>query len=415
RHGDDWIFLTLLGIIMALLSFVMDILIERFHIARIWLYNMSSPNVYLQYFSWMIAPLILVLFSTGFTRIVSPQAIGSGIPEIKTIMRGVSMNEYLTFNTLLAKVIGLSTAVGSGLPIGKEGPFVHVASISAFLLAKLFPTFKLDFKNSTCNTEILAAACAVGVACTFAAPIGGVLFSIEVTASYFAVRNYWRGFYSAVCGAIVFRLLAIWFDDESTLTALFQTNLRQDVPFDPMEIVSFSIVGLALCGIGGSLLICAHKNLSLFISKKLEIANFIKDYCLVYPFFATFVMMSLLFPPGSGMFMVGLLTNNDAVNELFSNVTWLTRDADTYEEDRLLKLWRGPFNNVFLTLFIFIVTRFWMCVVSTSLPVPSGIFMPSFTLGAACGRLIGEILAWLFPNGIGGDMVVPGGYAIVGA
>jgi chloride channel 2 len=61
---------------------------------------------------------------------------------------------------------------------------------------------------------MLAAACAVGVACTFAAPIGGVLFSIEVTATYFAVRNYWRGFYSAVCGAFVFRLLAIWFQDE---------------------------------------------------------------------------------------------------------------------------------------------------------------------------------------------------------
>ena len=28
--------------------------------------------------------------------------------------------------------------------------------------------------------EMLAAACAVGVSCTFAAPIGGVLFSIEV-------------------------------------------------------------------------------------------------------------------------------------------------------------------------------------------------------------------------------------------
>jgi Voltage gated chloride channel len=42
----------------------------------------------------------------------------------------------------------------------------------------------------------------------------GVLFSIEVTATYFAVRNYWRGFYSAVCGAIMFRFLAIWFHDE---------------------------------------------------------------------------------------------------------------------------------------------------------------------------------------------------------
>ena len=41
----------------------------------------------------------------------------------------------------------------------------------------------------------------------------GVLFSIEVTATFFAVRNYWRGFYAAVCGALVFRLLDFWFKE----------------------------------------------------------------------------------------------------------------------------------------------------------------------------------------------------------
>jgi hypothetical protein len=36
-------------------------------------------------------------YSAGFTHIVSPQAIGSGLPELKTIMRGVLLPEYLTF------------------------------------------------------------------------------------------------------------------------------------------------------------------------------------------------------------------------------------------------------------------------------------------------------------------------------
>jgi chloride channel 2 len=35
--------------------------------------------------------------------------------------------------------------------------------------------------------------------------------------------------------------------------------------------------------------------------------------------------------------------------------------------------------------------------------------------GAAVGRLSGEVMAFLFPNGIGGEHIVPGGYAIVGA
>jgi hypothetical protein len=46
--------------------------------------------------------------------------------------------------------------------------------------------------------------------------IAGVLFSIEVTSLYFAVRNYWRGFFAAVFGAAVFRLLAVWFAKEGT-------------------------------------------------------------------------------------------------------------------------------------------------------------------------------------------------------
>ena len=38
-----------------------------------------------------------------------------------------------------------------------------------------------------------------------------------------------------------------------------------------------------------------------------------------------------------------------------------------------------------------------------------------FRAGAAFGRLIGESMAVWFPEGLGGRLVVPGGYAIVGA
>ena len=63
--------------------------------------------------------------------------------------------------------------------------------------------------------------------------LGGVLFSIEVTSVYFAVRNYWRGFFAAVIGAIVFRLLSIWFEDEETIIAVFRTTFPIEFPYDP--------------------------------------------------------------------------------------------------------------------------------------------------------------------------------------
>ena len=129
----------------------------------------------------------------------------------------------------------------------------------------------------------------------------GVLFSIEVTATYFAVRNYWRGFFAAVCGAFMFRLLSVFDNDEGmddfccclarepavcvsyqgnisickmpimhfqqfwgtakclfliifttmlflflateTVTALFKTNFNVDFPFDVEEFIAFALIG----------------------------------------------------------------------------------------------------------------------------------------------------------------------------
>lgn len=49
---------------------------------------------------------------------------------------------------------------------------------------------------------------------TVSLPLTGVLFSIEVTSTFFAVRNYWRGFFAATFSAFIFRVLAVWNRDE---------------------------------------------------------------------------------------------------------------------------------------------------------------------------------------------------------
>ncbi|KAI2656515.1 Chloride channel protein 2 [Labeo rohita] len=241
RVGEDWIFLILLGLVMALVSFVMDFCIALLLQAQKWMYGGLDSNVILQYLAWVTYPVVLISFSAGFTHIVAPQAAGSGIPEMKTILRGVVLKEYLTLKTFVAKVVGLTCALGSGLPLGKEGPFVHIASLCAALLCKFMSFFGGIYENESRNTEMLAAACAVGVGCCFAAPIGGVLFSIEVTSTFFAVRNYWRGFFAATFSAFIFRVLAVWNRDEETITALFKTRFRLDFPFDLQELPAFAL------------------------------------------------------------------------------------------------------------------------------------------------------------------------------
>ncbi|XP_012233743.1 chloride channel protein 2 isoform X5 [Linepithema humile] len=417
RLGEDWIFLALLGIIMALISYAMDRGISMCNNARIWLYQDLSTHPALKYLAWVSLPVCLILFSAGFVHIIAPQSIGSGIPEMKTILRGVALKEYLTFRTLIAKVIGLTATLGSGLPLGKEGPFVHIASIVATLLSKLVTSFQGIYENESRNCEMLAAACAVGVASCFAAPIGGVLFSIEVTTVYFAVRNYWRGFFAAVCGATMFRLLAIWFQREETITAMFATSFTMDFPFDPQELFVFALIGVG-SGLLGAFYVWLHRQYVIFMRKNKSMNSFLQKNRFLYPGIVSLMVSSVSFPLGLGQFMAGDLNTHDQVHGLFTNFTW-TKEHLGAEEMNIVKHWSTPYTDVFSGLLSFVLVTFIFSIISSTVPVPSGIFIPVFKIGAALGRAVGEAMALWFPNGVryGGVItpIIPGGYATVGA
>ncbi|XP_029039007.2 chloride channel protein 2 isoform X2 [Osmia bicornis bicornis] len=417
RLGEDWVFLALLGVIMALISYAMDRGISMCNNARIWLYQDLTHHPALQYLAWVSLPVCLILFSAGFVHIVAPQSIGSGIPEMKTILRGVALKEYLTFRTLVAKVIGLTATLGSGLPLGKEGPFVHIASIVATLLSKLVTSFQGIYENESRNCEMLAAACAVGVAACFAAPIGGVLFSIEVTTVYFAVRNYWRGFFAAVCGATMFRLLAIWFQREETITAMFATNFTMDFPFDPQELFVFALIGVG-SGLCGAFYVWLHRQYVIFMRKNKSMNSFLQKNRFLYPGIVSLLVSSISFPLGLGQFMAGDLNTHDQVYGLFTNFTW-TKEELGVEEMNIVKHWSTAYTDVFIGLLGFGTFTFIFSIISSTVPVPSGIFIPVFKIGAALGRAVGEAMALWFPTGVryGGIItpIVPGGYATVGA
>ncbi|XP_010877684.1 chloride channel protein 2 isoform X2 [Esox lucius] len=419
RVGEDWIFLILLGLFMALVSWVMDYAIAICLEAQKWMYGGLESNVFLQYLAWVTYPVVLITFSAGFTQILAPQAVGSGIPEMKTILRGVVLKEYLTFKTFVAKVIGLTCALGSGMPLGKEGPFVHIASLCAALLSKFMSLFGGIYENESRNIEMLAAACAVGVGCCFAAPIGGVLFSIEVTSTFFAVRNYWRGFFAATFSAFIFRVLAVWNRDEETITALFKTRFRLDFPFDLQELPAFAVIGIA-SGFAGALFVYLNRLIVQFIRKQKTINKFLMKKRLLYPALVTLLVSTLTFPPGFGQFMAGKLTQKESLVTFFDNQTWTKQGiAKEFDYTDNSQAWKNPQVNVFVTLVVFIVMKFWMSALATTIPVPCGAFMPVFVIGAAFGRLVGESMAAWFPDGIHSDgtiyPIVPGGYAVVGA
>ena len=104
-----------------------------------------------------------------------------------------------------------------------------------------------------------------------------------------------------------------------------------------------------------------------------------------------------------------------------SNFSWYKNLSNTsVEEYDTIKHWQDPvFQSIFFTLSLYAVYNFLASILALTLPVPSGVVIPTFKIGAAMGRIVGEVMCILFPLGLAslspGSQIMPGLYATVGA
>lgn len=120
-------------------------------------------------------------------------------------MSGITIFRYLSVRTLLAKMFGFITAKLAGMSLGRDGPFVHMSTCVAQKLAKLSWFSDID-KNQALKKTMFASAVAAGMTVTFGAPMGAVMFSIEVSSTYYMVSNLFKGFFCATFAIIMFNL-----------------------------------------------------------------------------------------------------------------------------------------------------------------------------------------------------------------
>ncbi|VDD94311.1 unnamed protein product [Enterobius vermicularis] len=423
---EDWCLSGLLGIITAVLSVGMDVLIEQLQHLHVYLYDKAVLiSDYLALFQWLAHEILLTFFAAAACYFLSKQAVGSGIPEVKVIMHGMKMKNYLTVKTLAAKMTGLTLAMGSGLPIGKEGPFVHIGAIVATLLSKLTHScqYSAFFSNEGRETELLSSGCAVGIACTFSAPIGAVLYAIESTSKYFAVKNYWRSFLAATCSAIVFRFANFFVTAEQsgTITAFYQTSFPTE-SFLIEELLAFALLGL-ISGLAAALFIFTHRRISLFRQKNKIFKMIFRKNFFTFTIFMAAVVAILTYPKGFGLYIAGKLTFRETMADFFNNCTLFTHNITSVHScpESLLAHWTNGESgglSIFLSLTCYLITYFFLVAICISISVPAGVFVPSFIIGACGGRLMGEAMAYVFPSGlrgVGGPLIYPGLYAVVGA
>ncbi|XP_069893957.1 chloride channel protein ClC-Ka-like [Dipodomys merriami] len=427
RVDEDWYFLAILGVLMALISYAMNFAIGRVVRAHMWLYGEIGDSHLLRYLSWTVYPVALLSFSSGFSQSITPFSGGSGLPELKTILSGVILENYLDIKNFGAKVAGLSCtlATGSTVFLGKVGPFVHLSVMIAAYLGRVRTRTIGESENKSKQHEMLVAAAAVGVATVFAAPFSGVLFSIEVMSSHFTVWNYWRGFFAATCGAFTFRLLAVFNSEQETITSIYKTSFPVDVPFDLPEIFFFVALG-AICGVLSCVYLFCQRTFLGFIKTNRFTSKLLATSKPLYAALGALILASITYPPGVGRFMASRLSMRQHLDTLFDNNSWalMTRNSSPPwpaepDPQNLWFEWYHPRFTIFGTLAFFLVMKFWMLILVSTIPMPAGFFMPVFIMGAAIGRLLGEALSLAFPEGIvaGGviNPIMPGGYALAGA
>ena len=102
---------------------------------------------------------------------IAPAAKGSGVSQIMGFLRHkkVPMNIRVGLVKLISGII----AIGSGFPLGPEGPSVQMGGSVAWQMAKWLKA------PTAFRRVIVAAGGGAGIAAVFSAPLGGFVYAIE--------------------------------------------------------------------------------------------------------------------------------------------------------------------------------------------------------------------------------------------
>lgn len=185
-------------------------------------------------------------------------AAGSGVAEVRVILSGFVLHGFLGLKTLVIKSVSLIISVASGLSLGKEGPYVHIATCIGNICCRMFSKYD---QNDAKRREVLSAAAAAGVVVAFGAPIGGVLFGLEEVAYFFPAKTLFRTFFCCIVAALSLKFLNPYGTHKIVLF-----EVRYKIDWEWFELGGFILVGI-LGGAAGALFIKASRRWALSFRK----------------------------------------------------------------------------------------------------------------------------------------------------
>ena len=146
----------------------------------------------------LILPILGLVLVSAIVKRFAPEAKGHGVPEV---MAAIAENgSIIRLRVVFVKALSSALCIASGGSVGREGPIVQIGSAfgSAFGQYLGLPERYLRL--------LVACGAGAGIAATFNAPIGGVMFATEVILGSFALQNFTAIVISSVVSAAIGRI-----------------------------------------------------------------------------------------------------------------------------------------------------------------------------------------------------------------
>eukprot|EP00873_Tetraselmis_striata_P043550 jgi/Tetstr1/463814/TSEL_008628.t1 len=451
RQWDKWLMMFCVGAATAFVGFLMYTMIDvlshfKYDVARVVL---RKYNVALAYMFSVTVSCFLVFFSTALVVYVAPAAGGSGVPECMAFLNGIAIPKVFNLGTLIVKFLSCATAVGAGMPIGPEGPMIHIGAIIGAALSQGESTtlgcmtgFFKRFRNSRDLRDFVTAGVAVGVAVAFGAPVGGLLFAFEEIASYWTVSLSWQVFFACMTAFLSINFLrsaesavlesghfGLFEGSTSTITFEVQSQITSHaVNLLPAMVIGVVCGGLAILftvfNIKVARLRAALAGPDKPFNRMLEPILIMFIYCTLGTFLPLFFKCNrtgcfvdeateeITCPADMSANMKRIVETSVQLYTCDSDNTWSDFPADGAEgndtmgptsynelatlmsvtgEDAIRHLFtrRTHLEFGWASVSTMLVVYFLMAVIAAGSAIAAGLFVPMLVIGACAGRLVG--------------------------
>ena len=151
---------------------------------------------------WFYLPVVTTLGGAVAGWLVfrfAPETSGSGIPYIKAVLSRVGL--IVRLRSIVIKFLAGVAGIGTGMPLGREGPSVQLGAGAGALVAKIFG------RRGTHGDSLIAAGSGAALGAVFNAPIAGTIFVFEELLHRFSAVMLFPVLVATVTAASVMRFV----------------------------------------------------------------------------------------------------------------------------------------------------------------------------------------------------------------